>query len=80
MTSEALRICEQLVRVVRPQPAGPLAAGLAPLAVALEETVRGRLTAQDQDQEVKEAAISAAASILSALGDVTPQQVIAIIL
>ena len=37
----------------------------------LFESVQQRLAAQDQDQEVKEAAISCAATVIAALGDVT---------
>ena len=41
------------------------------LVPLLFECVQHRLAAQDQDQEVKEAAISCAAAITAGLGDVT---------
>ena len=37
----------------------------------LFEAIQHRLAAQDQDQEVKEAAISCAATTIAGLGDVT---------
>ena len=42
-----------------------------PLVGPLFDSVQQRLAAQDQDQEVKEAAISCAATVIAALGDVT---------
>jgi len=42
-------------------------------ADALLQAVKARLTAQDQDQEVKECAISCAAALLAQLGDVLQQ-------
>ena len=41
------------------------------LVAPLSESVELRLAAQDQDQEVKEAAISCAATVIAGLGDVT---------
>ena len=42
-------------------------------ADALLQAVKVRLTAQDQDQEVKECAVSCAAALVAQLGDVLQQ-------
>ncbi|PSC76088.1 cullin-associated NEDD8-dissociated 1 isoform B [Micractinium conductrix] len=70
VAAEALRVCEQLVRVVRPDVGAPMDASLQPLVKPLYECVMARLSAQDQDQEVKECAISCMAAAVASLGDV----------
>ena len=42
-------------------------------ADALLQAVKARLTAQDQEQEVKECAVSCAAALVAQLGDVLQQ-------
>ncbi|KAL4425586.1 hypothetical protein ABPG75_009602 [Micractinium tetrahymenae] len=70
VAAEALRVCEQLVRVIRPNVAAPVDAAMQPLVRPLYDCVMQRLSAQDQDQEVKECAISCMATAVAALGDV----------
>lgn len=48
---------------------------LQALAPQLHEAVGVRLAGMDQDQEVKEAAISCTAAMVALLGDVLPQQI-----
>lgn len=70
VSAEALRVCTELVRVIRSsadEPVGDRAAVVAPLFAA----VLGRLKATEQDQEVKEAAITCMGHVIAALGDVT---------
>ncbi|KAF8067210.1 CAND1 [Scenedesmus sp. PABB004] len=69
VAAEALRVCEQLVTVLRPCPPEALSPALAPLAPQLFSVINGRLAAQDQDAEVKEAAILGMAHLVAALGD-----------
>ena len=41
---------------------------------AILQAVKARLTAQDQDQEVKECAVSCAAALVAQLGDALQQE------
>ena len=75
VSAEALRACVHLVRVIRPVLSEPVAPGLQPLVEPLFVATTGRLAAQDQDQEVKEAAIACAATLVASLGDHLPGQV-----
>ena len=43
-------------------------------AGAILQAVKARLTAQDQDQEVKECAVSCAAALVAQLGDALQQE------
>ena len=69
VSAEALRACEHLVHVLRPECPAPVDAALAPLVGPLFEVALGRLGAQDLSLEVKEAAISCAAAAVAELGD-----------
>lgn len=70
VAAEALRVCEQLVRVMRPDVGAPVDAAMQPLVKPLYDCVMQRLSAQDQDQEVKECAIGCMAAAVASLGDV----------
>ncbi len=48
VAAEALRVCEQSVRVMRPSPPEPVAKNLDPLVKPLYDAVMKRLSAQDQ--------------------------------
>ncbi|GFR41083.1 hypothetical protein Agub_g1723, partial [Astrephomene gubernaculifera] len=74
VAAEALRVCEALVGVLRPDPAAPVPPQQQPLVGPLYAAVMGRLSATDQDQEVKEAAISAMAAAAARLGDVLQKE------
>lgn len=69
VSAEALRACEALVHVLRPECPAPVPSALAPLVGPLFGAAAGRLAAQEQGLEVKEAAISAAAAAVATLGD-----------
>ncbi|KAI8473659.1 MAG: armadillo-type protein [Monoraphidium minutum] len=69
VTAEALRACEALARCLRPAPPAPAEPPAAELVGPLLAAAAGRLGAQDQDQEVKEAAISCVARVIADLGD-----------
>lgn len=70
VAADALRACEQLVRVLRPDPPAPLAPAMQPLVHPLFEAATARVTAQDQPQEVKDAAIGCMAAAVAVLGDI----------
>ncbi|THG21611.1 hypothetical protein TEA_019624 [Camellia sinensis var. sinensis] len=61
VTAEALRVCGELVRVVRPN--------IEPYVHPIYNAIMSRLTNQDQDQEVKECAISCMGLVVSTFGD-----------
>ncbi|OVA11021.1 TATA-binding protein interacting (TIP20) [Macleaya cordata] len=68
VTAEALRVCGELVRVVRPNVMGggfDFTAYVHPIYNA----ILTRLANQDQDQEVKECAISCMGLVISTFGD-----------
>ncbi|GIL73243.1 hypothetical protein Vretimale_4847 [Volvox reticuliferus] len=69
VAAEALRVCEALVGVLRPDPASPVPPAQVSLVGPLYSAVMARLSATDQDQEVKECAISAMAAAAARLGD-----------
>ena len=78
VSAEALRVCEQMVHVLSPptSSSGPVKvpADLVSIVLPLYEAVNKRLEAMDQDQEVKEAAITSAAALVSSLGQEIPSQ------
>ncbi|GFZ09540.1 cullin-associated and neddylation dissociated [Actinidia rufa] len=68
VTAEALRICGELVRVVRPNIEG-CGFDFKPYVHPIYIAIMSRLTNQDQDQEVKECAISCMGHVVSTFGD-----------
>lgn len=68
VTAEALRVCGELVRVLRPSIE---ASGFdfKPYVHPIYNAIMTRLTNQDQDQEVKECAISCMGLVISTFGD-----------
>ncbi|KAH9684484.1 Cullin-associated NEDD8-dissociated protein 1 [Citrus sinensis] len=68
VTAEALRVCGELVRVLRPSVEG-LGFDFKPYVQPIYNAIMSRLTNQDQDQEVKECAISCMGLVISTFGD-----------
>lgn len=68
VTAEALRVCGNLVRVVRPNIEG-YGFDFKPYVHPIYNAIMSRLTNQDQDQEVKECAISCMGLVVSTFGD-----------
>ncbi|KAM6586335.1 hypothetical protein CsatA_008940 [Cannabis sativa] len=68
VTAEALRVCGELVRVVRPNIEGN-GFDFKPYVRPLYDAIMSRLTNQDQDQEVKECAITCMGLVVSTFGD-----------
>ncbi|CAI9765281.1 unnamed protein product [Fraxinus pennsylvanica] len=68
VTAEALRVCGELVRVVRPNIEG-CGFDFKPYVQPIFNAIMARLTNQDQDQEVKECAISCMGLVVSTFGD-----------
>ncbi|XP_039137910.1 cullin-associated NEDD8-dissociated protein 1 [Dioscorea cayenensis subsp. rotundata] len=68
VTAEALRVCGELVRVVRPS-FQPFALDFKPYVHPIYNAILARLANQDQDQEVKEWAISCMGLVISTFGD-----------
>ncbi|KAL9353697.1 hypothetical protein Peur_051667 [Populus x canadensis] len=68
VTAEALRVCGELVRVVRPNIQG-FGFDFKPYVRPIYNAIMSRLTNQDQDQEVKECAISCMGLVISTFGD-----------
>ncbi|EEE56397.1 hypothetical protein OsJ_05548 [Oryza sativa Japonica Group] len=70
VTAEALRVCEELVRVLRPN-SEPHSPDYRPYIGPIYKAILARLANQDQDQdqEVKECAISCMSLALSTFGD-----------
>ncbi|XP_076924300.1 cullin-associated NEDD8-dissociated protein 1-like [Bidens hawaiensis] len=68
VTAEALRVCGELVRVVRPD-IKVLDFDFKPYVRPMYDAIMSRLTNQDQDQEVKECAISCMGLVVSTFGD-----------
>ncbi|KAG0632469.1 hypothetical protein M758_1G330700 [Ceratodon purpureus] len=69
VTAEALRVCGELVKAIRPNFDNPPAFNFVPFVQPIYNAIFKRLTAQDQDQEVKECAISCMGLVISILGD-----------
>ncbi|KAL8527648.1 hypothetical protein ACS0TY_005482 [Phlomoides rotata] len=68
VTAEALRVCGELVRVVRPN-IQVYGFDFKPYVHPIYAAIMSRLTNQDQDQEVKECAISCMGLVVSTFGD-----------
>ncbi|CAH2045730.1 unnamed protein product, partial [Thlaspi arvense] len=68
VTAEALRVCGELVRVVRPSTEG-MGFDFKPFVHPIYNAIMSRLTNQDQDQEVKECAITCMGLVISTFGD-----------
>ncbi|XP_039172622.1 cullin-associated NEDD8-dissociated protein 1 [Eucalyptus grandis] len=68
VTAEALRVCGELVRVVRPN-IKVHGFDFKPYVQPIYDAIMSRLTNQDQDQEVKECAISCMGLVVSTFGD-----------
>ncbi|CAN6475376.1 unnamed protein product [Victoria cruziana] len=68
VTAEALRVSGELVRVVRPS-FEVCTFDFKPYVHPIYNTILGRLANQDQDQEVKECAISCMGLVVSTFGD-----------
>ncbi|XP_057785394.1 cullin-associated NEDD8-dissociated protein 1 [Salvia miltiorrhiza] len=68
VTAEALRVCGELVRVVRPN-IEVCGFDFKPYVHPIYAAIMSRLTNQDQDQEVKECAISCMGLVVSTFGD-----------
>jgi cullin-associated NEDD8-dissociated protein 1 len=68
VTAEALRVCGELVRVLRPNLEAS-AVDFRPYIGPIYNAILGRLANQDQDQEVKECAISCMSLVVSTFGD-----------
>ncbi|KAK2966552.1 hypothetical protein RJ640_014521 [Escallonia rubra] len=68
VTAEALRVCGELVRVVRPNIEG-YGFDFKPYVHPIYNAIMARLTNQDQDQEVKECAISCMGLVVATFGD-----------
>ncbi|XP_071725473.1 cullin-associated NEDD8-dissociated protein 1-like [Rutidosis leptorrhynchoides] len=68
VTAEALRVCGELVRVVRPN-IKVFDYDFKPYVHPIYNAIMSRLTNQDQDQEVKECAISCMGLVVSTFGD-----------
>jgi cullin-associated NEDD8-dissociated protein 1 len=74
LTAEALRVCCELVRVLRPEP--PAASfDFKPHVGALFGCAREQLTKQDQEHEVKECAIRCMGLVICHLGDACAAEV-----
>ncbi|XVF26381.1 hypothetical protein REPUB_Repub14bG0010900 [Reevesia pubescens] len=68
VTAEALRVCGELVRIVRPNLEGS-GFDFKSYVHPIYNAIMSRLTNQDQDQEVKECAISCMGLVISTFGD-----------
>ncbi|XP_076954114.1 cullin-associated NEDD8-dissociated protein 1-like [Bidens hawaiensis] len=68
VTAEALRVCGELVQVVCPD-IKVLDFDFKPYVRPMYDAIMSRLTNQDQDQEVKECAISCMGLVVSTFGD-----------
>ncbi|KAG2704353.1 hypothetical protein I3843_05G001300 [Carya illinoinensis] len=68
VTAEALRVCGVVVRVVRPDTEG-FGFDFKPYVQPIYNAIMSRLTNQDQDQEVKECAISCMGLVVATFGD-----------
>lgn len=79
VAAEGLRVCERLVRVLREDVGQTVDSDMVPVAKGMYSCISGRLAAQDQDQEVKEAAILGMAALIAQLGDVLKDEVPAVL-
>ena len=79
ITAEALRVASEIVRVLRPEPPAVDFADFREFVPPLFACARARLLAHDQDQEVKECAISCIGLVLVHLGDACAAEVPAVL-
>eukprot|EP00879_Flechtneria_rotunda_P007662 GHRR01008035.1.p1 GENE.GHRR01008035.1~~GHRR01008035.1.p1 ORF type:complete len:648 (+),score=253.35 GHRR01008035.1:1250-3193(+) len=75
VAAEALRVCEQMVSVVRSDLSAPVPDNLTQLVQDMFRCINSRLAAQDQDQEVKECAILCMAHLVATCGDLLSAEV-----
>lgn len=75
VTSEALRVCNAMIPVIRPTPETIIDDALSSLIPKLFAVVHRRLSAQDVDQEVKEVAIRCMADVVALLGNVISDRI-----
>ncbi|EMS55195.1 Cullin-associated NEDD8-dissociated protein 1 [Triticum urartu] len=68
VTAEALRVCGELVRVLRPN-FEERSIDFRPYIIPIYKAILARLANQDQDQEVKECAISCMSLVIATFGD-----------
>ncbi|MQM07346.1 hypothetical protein Taro_040192 [Colocasia esculenta] len=68
VTAESLRVCGELVRIVRPN-LEMSTMDFKPYVHPIYNAILSRLANQDQDQEVKECAISCMGRVISTFGD-----------
>ncbi|VAH24891.1 unnamed protein product [Triticum turgidum subsp. durum] len=68
VTAEALRVCGELVRVLRPN-FEERTIDFRPYIIPIYKAILARLANQDQDQEVKECAISCMSLVIATFGD-----------
>lgn len=68
-------MCEQMVSVIRPDPPAPVAKELVPVVSSMFSCINSRLSAQDQDQEVKECAILGMTHLVATCGDLLSAEV-----
>ena len=73
ITCEALRVCSEIIRVMRPDPPAAMF-DFKPHVAPLVACAKARLLAQDQDQEVKECAITCMGLALCHLGDACAEE------
>lgn len=69
VTSEAIRVCNAMIFVLRPSPESFIDDSLSIWILPLFNAIHVRLQAQDVDQEVKEHAIRCAGDLIAYLGD-----------
>eukprot|EP01018_Ginkgo_biloba_P019172 Gb_04165 [translate_table: standard] len=69
VSAEALRVCGELVRAIRPKFETPSVFDFKPYVHPIYNAILTRLANQDQDQEVKECAISCMGLVISTFGD-----------
>ncbi|GJP34416.1 hypothetical protein CLOM_g18863 [Closterium sp. NIES-68] len=69
VTAEALRVLGEMVKAIRPPAGEGSGFDFAPYVPLFYEAIMKRLTAQDQDLEVKECAIGCMGLLVSILGD-----------
>ena len=79
ITAEVLRVASEIVRVLRPEPPAVDFADFREFVPPLFACARARLLAHDQDQEVKECAISCIGLVLVHLGDACAAEVPAVL-
>lgn len=75
VAAQALRVTEDLVHTMRPQPQSPLLPSLQAAAPKLHQAVGAQLQGRDLDQEVTEASIGCTAAMVALLGDVLQHEV-----